>query len=86
MAVKPINVAVDISAVADAVSNAPIISVINTNTSPVKLVISNVEAAAELYVAAGERVEVIKDYTATVVVDPAATAATVWASPCGFGN
>ena len=86
MAVKPINVAVDISATPDEVSNAPIISVINTNASPIKLVIANVENPAELYVAAGERVEVIKDYTATVVVDPAATAQTVWASPCGFGN
>jgi len=80
MILKSKGVSVDIQAAANLVGDATIVSVINTNTAPVLIVNSN---GNNLWIAAGERVLIKKEYDETLQATTGATAE-VWATPVGY--
>jgi len=80
MILKSKGVSVDIQAAANLVGDATIVSVINTNTVPVLIVNSN---GNNLWIAAGERVLIKKEYDETLQATTGATAE-VWATPVGY--
>ena len=80
MILKSKGVSVDIQAGANLVGDATIVSVINTNTVPVLIVNSN---GNNLWIAAGERVLIKKEYDETLQATTGATAE-VWATPVGY--
>ena len=80
MILKSKGVSVDIQAAANLVGDATIVSVINTNTVPVLIVNSN---GNNLWIAAGERVLIRKEYDETLQATTGATAE-VWATPVGY--
>ena len=80
MILKTKGLSVDIQAGANLVGDATIVSVINTNTAPVLIVNSN---GNNLWIAAGERVLIKKEYDETLQATTGATAE-VWATPVGY--
>ena len=80
MILKTKGLSVDIQAGANLVGDATIVSVINTNTVPVLIVNSN---GNNLWIAAGERVLIKKEYDETLQATTGATAE-VWATPVGY--
>ncbi len=82
MIVKPLSAAVNIQPAASAVSDATLVSVLNTNTGAVLIVNSN---GNTVYIAAGERVMIQKSPTETLQATTGASSA-VWATSVAFRN
>jgi hypothetical protein len=80
MILKTKGVSVDIQTAANLVGDATIVSVINTNTAPVLIVNSN---GNNLWIAAGERVLIKKEYDETLQATTGATTE-VWATPVAY--
>jgi len=80
MILKSKGVSVDIQTAVNLVADATIVSVINTNTVPVLIVNSN---GTNLWIAAGERVLIKKEYDETLHATTGATAE-VWATPVAY--
>ena len=80
MILKSKGVSVDIQTGANLVGGATIVSVINTNTVPVLIVNS---IGNNLWIAAGERVLIKKEYDETLQATTGATAE-VWATPVAY--
>lgn len=88
MALKPLSLPIDI-AVPNNVNNASVVSVINTNTSAIRVLVAEAAAAA-VWIAAGERVSIEKTPAVDISADDGAgnpaTAATVFATQIAYGN
>ena len=82
MILKPQGTAVDIQGVASALTNATLVSVVNTNTTAALIVNSN---GSEVYLAAGERVLIEKLPAETLIATTGATTE-VWATSVAFRN
>lgn len=82
MIVKPLSTAVNIQSAASSVSEATLVSVVNTNTSPALIVNSNGNG---VYIAAGERMMIQKNPSETLQATTGASTA-VWASSVAFTN
>lgn len=82
MIIKPLSTAVDIQSAASSVSDATLVSIVNTNTSACLIVNSN---GNSFYIAAGERVMVQKVPSETLQATAGATTP-VWATSTAFTN
>lgn len=82
MIVKPLSTAVNIQSAASSVSEATLVSVVNTNTTPALIVNSNGNG---VYIAAGERMMIQKNPSETLQATTGASTA-VWASSVAFTN
>jgi hypothetical protein len=82
MILKPKGAAANIQTAASALSNATLVSVVNTNTTAALIENSN---GNEVYIAAGERVLIEKEPAETLEATTGATAA-VWATSVAFRN
>jgi len=76
---KATGVAVDIHAAPDVVSNARLVSVLNTGTACPLL---NVATGYQLYLAAGERVVIEK--APGDILDGVGGSASIWATPIAY--
>jgi hypothetical protein len=82
MIVKPLSTAVNIQSAASSVSEATLVSVVNTNTVPALIVNSNGNG---VYIAAGERMMIQKNPSETLQATTGASTA-VWATSVAFTN
>ena len=82
MILKPNGAAVNIQTAASALSNATLVSVVNTNTAAALIVNSNGNG---VYLAAGERAVIEKEPAETLQATTGATTA-VWATSVAFRN
>lgn len=82
MIVKPLSPALNIQSAASSVSEATLVSVVNTNTAPALIVNSNGNG---VYIAAGERMMIQKNPSETLQATTGASTA-VWASSVAFTN
>lgn len=82
MIVKPLSAAVNVQAAASDVSDATLVSLVNTNASAVLIVNSN---GNQVYIAAGERVVIQKNPSETLQATTGASSA-VWATSVAFTN
>lgn len=82
MILKPLSAAVNIQAGASAVSDATLVSVVNTNAGAVLIVNSN---GNTVYIAGGERVMIQKSPAETLQATTGASSA-VWATSAAFTN
>ena len=84
--VKPLTTAVDIQTGANNVSSSVLVSVLNTGNSAVKITstpagASNYSAASEVYIGAGERINIKKESDQTLL---SGGSSSVWASGVAF--
>ena len=92
MTVKPVSLGKDLSVdtEADDLDNARLVSIINTNTAAIKVVIAGTTATYEIHMAGGERLSVEKEIGANITPELAAggavSAATVFGSQIAFTN
>ena len=91
MTVKPVSLGKDLSVAteADDLDNARLVSIINTNTAAIKVIIAAGDPV-EIHMAGGERLSVEKEIGANITVELAAggpaNAATVFGSQIAFTN
>lgn len=81
MILKTKGVSVDIQAGANLVGDAVLVSVINTNTVPTLITNSN---GNNIWIAAGERVEIKKEYDETLVASGTGVTEPVFATPIAY--
>jgi hypothetical protein len=87
MSIKPLSTPVDIST-PSTVSSASVVSVINTNATPVRIVVAEA-VTASIWIAAGERVSIEKTPAVDISADDGTnpvTASTVFATKIAYGN
>ena len=80
MIIKPVSVAVDLDSAASDVSEATLVSVLNTNSGACLIVNSN---GSNFYIGAGERV-VVKKLPAETLEATTGSSASVWASAVAY--
>jgi hypothetical protein len=91
MTVKPISLGKDLSVAteADDLDSARLVSIINTNTAAIKVIIAGT-SSYEIHMAGGERLSVEKDIGANLTPELAAggavSAGTVFGSQVAFTN
>lgn len=81
MILKSKGASVDIQAGANLVGNAALVSVINTNTVAALITNSN---GNDIWIAAGERVVIKKEYDETLIASGTGVTEEVWATPVGY--
>ena len=90
MTVKPVSMGKDLLSASADLDSARLVSIINTNTAAIKVVIGSDPNATEIHMAGGERLSVEKDIGANIAVELAAggpvNAATVFGSQIAFTN
>ena len=90
MTVKPVSMGKDLLSASADLDSARLVSIINTNTAAIKVVIGSAPDATEIHMAGGERLSVEKDIGANITVELAAggpvNAATVFGSQIAFTN
>ena len=92
MTVKPVSLGKDlsVSTEADDLDNARLVSIINTNTAAIKVVIAGAGDPVEIHMAGGERLSVEKEIGANITPELAAGGAvgagTVFGSQIAFTN
>lgn len=80
MILKTKGVSVDIQTGASTVADAVLVSIVNINTAAVLIVNSN---GNNIWIAAGERVIMQKEFDETIQATTGATTS-VWATPVGY--
>jgi len=89
MTIKPISLGKDLSSPSAVVESARLVSIINTNTAPIKVIVAGT-VSYEIHIAGGERLSVEKEIGANLVLELAAggpvSAGTVFASKIAFTN
>tara|TARA_S200002703_G_scaffold97343_1_gene84030 strand:- start:49 stop:327 length:279 start_codon:yes stop_codon:yes gene_type:complete len=92
MTVKPVSLGKDLSVAteADDLDSARLVSIINTNTAAIKVVIAGTGDSVEIHMAGGERLSVEKEIGANITPELAAGGAvgagTVFGSQIAFTN
>jgi len=92
MNVKPVGLGKDLSVPteADDLDNARLVSIINTNTAAIKVIIAGSGDPYEIHMAGGERLSVEKEIGANITPELAAggvvSASTVFGSQIAFTN
>ena len=90
MTVKPVSLGKDLLSASADLDSARLVSIINTNTAAIKVIIGSSPDAIEIHMAGGERLSVEKDIGANITVELAAggpvNAATVFGSQIAFTN
>jgi hypothetical protein len=92
MNVKPVSLGKDLSVPteADDLDNARLVSIINTNTAAIKVIIAGSSDPYEIHMAGGERLSVEKEIGANITPELAAggavSASTVFGSQIAFTN
>ena len=81
MILKTKGVSIDILSGASSVADAVLVSVINTNTVPALITNSN---GNNIWIAAGERVVMKKEYDETFLASGTGVTEEVWATPVGY--
>ena len=72
MTVKPVSMGKDLLSASADLDSARLVSIINTNTAAIKVVIGSAPDATEIHMAGGERLSVEKDIGANITVELAA--------------
>ena len=89
MNVKSLSTGKDLKTASSDLNSARLVSIINTNTAAIKVVIAGT-ASYEIHIAGGERLSIEKEIGANIVVELAAggavNAATVFGSQIAFTN
>ena len=89
MTVKPVSMGKDLLSASADLDSARLVSIINTNTAAIKVVIAGTDTY-HIHMAGGERLSVEKDIGAHITVELAAggavNAATVFGSQIAFTN
>jgi len=92
MNVKPVGLGKDLSVPteADDLDNVRLVSIINTNTAAIKVIIAGSSDSYEIHMAGGERLSVEKEIGANITPELAAggpvSASTVFGSQIAFTN
>ena len=90
MTVKPVSLGKDLLSASVDLDSARLVSIINTNTAAIKLVIAGDSGSYEIHMAGGERLSVEKEIGANITPELAAggavSAATVFGSQIAFTN
>ena len=89
MTVKPTSLGKDLLSESDDLNSARLVSIINTNTAAIKVIIAGSDSY-EIHMAGGERLSVEKEIGANITPELAAggpvNAATVFGSQIAFTN